>query len=261
MPLADFERRKHRRPAFFIGGQSVIEYNSLAPRLLIFDLDGTLLDTAPDIINAINDLMLERNRPPLPNSQIIAAIGEGLKSTVFKLFPECHGDSVALQTLESDFLRHYENNLTQLTQPFPGGIDFLDGLSPQTQIAIVTNKYERLAKKLITSGPLSRFPWLVIFGADSLAAQKPDPLPLREAMRIAGTTQAQTVMIGDGTPDMRAARAAGVRSIACEFGYTALSVLLAAGANVTLASYDRLPKVLRDLGFNDAANDAANGAD
>ncbi len=218
-------------------------------KLLIFDLDGTLMDSAPDIINTVNGLMKDRGRSPLPDSQIVAAIGEGLKSTIFKLFPDCHGNAEAMESLENDFIEHYEANLTKLTQPYPGLIQFLEGHSPQINIAIVTNKYARLAKHLISKGPLAKFPWVVIFGADSLAARKPDPLPLLEVMKIAGARPHETVMIGDGTPDMRAGIAAGVKVIACEFGYTAIETLRAAGATTSLQNYGALPEVLRELGF------------
>lgn len=213
-----------------------------ARRLLIFDLDGTLVDSAPDIITAVNALMTERGRETLPESRIVAAIGEGLKQMVFNLFPETHADPELLLQLESDFSRHYEAHLLERTRPFPGVIDFLDKTS--AQIAVVTNKRERPARMVLEGLGLTRLPWVRIFGADSLEKRKPDPLPLFEVMRAAGVDRKQTVMIGDGIPDMIAARAAGVHSIGCLFGYTSREILEAQGATVLLENYAALPKLL-----------------
>ena len=214
-------------------------------RLLIFDLDGTLVDSAPDIIDAVNALMKERGRSALPDARIVAAIGEGLKQMVFNLFPETHADPVLLETLERDFFRHYENHLIEKSKPFAGVVEFLE--NTDAQIAVVTNKHERLARMVLEGLGLMRFPWVRIFGADSLERRKPDPLPLFEAMRAAGVTREQTVMIGDGIPDMVAARAAGVHAIGCLFGYTNREILEAQGASILLESYAALPDILNDV--------------
>lgn len=213
-------------------------------KLLIFDLDGTLIHSAPDIIRTTNQLMRARGKPLLPQERIIAAIGEGLKQTVFSLFPETHSDHAALEELEREFFQYYEENLLVSTDVFPGVDDFLQ--SCDKRIAIVTNKHERLAKKVVNSLSLNRYDWLRVFGADSLPNRKPDPLPLNEVMRIAGVDRSETLMIGDGIPDMIAARRAGVHSIAIEFGYTKLEILEAQGASLTLPSYAELPRIIEE---------------
>lgn len=217
-------------------------------KLLIFDLDGTLIHSAPDIITTTNQLMKSRGKPLLSDETITAAIGEGLKQTVFSLFPETHSDPVALRELEKEFFTYYEANLLKTTTPFPGVESFLDQC--RLKIAIVTNKHERLALKTIEGLGLSRYPWIKVFGADSLPNRKPDPLPLIEVMRAAGVDRTETLMIGDGIPDMIAARRAGIHALAIEFGYTKLDILNAQGASLTIPSFDRLNEVIaraRDL--------------
>lgn len=213
-------------------------------KLLIFDLDGTLIDSAPDIIVTTNSLMINRGLPPLPESQITAAIGEGLKQLVFSLFPETHEDPIARAEVEAEFYRLYEENLIRRTKIYPGAEEFLT--SCQQTIAIVTNKYEKLTQKTVEGLGLTRFPWLRIFGADSLPLRKPDPLPLTEVMRAAGVSRHETLMIGDGIPDMIAARRAGVHSIGVEFGYVKSEILLAQGASLLMKDFSHLPRLIKD---------------
>lgn len=211
-------------------------------RLLIFDLDGTLVDSAPDIMTAVNTLMHQRGRAPLPRGTIVAAIGEGLRQLIFDLFPETHANPEAIRQLEHDFYSLYERHLLDSTEVFPGVTSFLD--SCEKRIAIVTNKHEALARRVVDGLGLKRYPWLRLFGADSLSNKKPDPLPLHEVMRAAGVDRSETLMIGDGIPDMIAARRAGVHSIAIEFGYTPIDILKAQGASLVLSSFDRLHDVI-----------------
>jgi phosphoglycolate phosphatase len=204
-------------------------------KLLIFDLDGTLIDSASDIVATTNALLESRGLQPLPHARIVAAIGEGLRQLIFDLFPETHSNPDAMKSLEKDFLELYEQHLLQTTTVFPGVERFLD--TCQKTISIVTNKNELHAKKTIAGLPLHQYSWLRIFGADSLKHKKPDPLPLLETINIAGVAPHETLMIGDGIPDMIAARRAGVHSVAISFGYTDLNILQAQGASLVLNSY------------------------
>jgi phosphoglycolate phosphatase len=211
--------------------------------LLIFDLDGTLIDSAPDIVATTHALFTERGVPLLEEETVVAAIGEGLKQLVFSLFPETHGDPRLLRQLEDDFYRHYENNLILRTTIYEGVETFLG--SNRKKIAIVTNKYALLAKRTVTGLGLDRYPWLRVYGAESLPNRKPHPLPLIEVMKVAGVSREQTIMIGDGIPDMIAARRAGVHSIGVTFGYSKPETLRAQGASLLMDAYRDLPELLR----------------
>lgn len=211
-------------------------------KVLIFDLDGTLIDSAPDIINAVNTLMHLRGRPMLPEQQIKTAIGEGLRAMIVKLFPETGSDIELRDELEKDFNEVYGENLFQYTTIYPGVLDFLD--RSEKQFAIVSNKNERFVKEVVSGLALNEYKWLRLYGADSLAKRKPDPLPLQEVMKAAGVTPFETLMIGDGLPDMQAAKAAGVTAIAVDHGYTEVQKLMQAGARYVLSDFSRLQKLL-----------------
>jgi phosphoglycolate phosphatase len=212
-------------------------------KLLIFDLDGTLVDSAPDIISAVNGLLLERDEPPLREETITAAIGEGPKKLVFSLFPETQDDPFKLRELEKDFYRFYDQELLKKSRLFPGVEDFLD--ENTIDIALVTNKPERFTRRTVEGLGLTRYKWTSIFSAESLPQRKPDPLPLLEAATRAGHRPDQCLMIGDGRPDMIAARRAGIHSIAVEFGYMKLEILKSLGAALTLPSFADLPRIIR----------------
>lgn len=214
-------------------------------KLLIFDLDGTLIDSAPDIIATTQSLLEKNGLPPVAPEAVVAAIGEGLKKFVFSLFPDARNNPTFLEEVERQFYSAYSENLLQHTTVFPGVEDFLRQ-SP-LQKAIVTNKYSDLTQQTLQGLGLLKHPWLRVFGADSLAQRKPDPLPLLEVMRIAGVDRHETVMIGDGIPDMVAARRAGIHSIGVTFGYTSIERLKAEGASLLLHSYADLPEVLAEI--------------
>lgn len=211
-------------------------------KLLIFDLDGTLVDSAQDIVDTTNFVMSARGRQPLPRETVVAAIGEGLKKLVFDLFPETHSDPVKLDELEAEFFAAYEAHLLKHSVLYPGVTEFLDGWNGQ--IAIVTNKYEKLALRTVAGLGLDRFPWVKIFGAESLPERKPHPLPLQEVMRAAGRQPHEALMIGDGVPDMVSARRAGIHSIACEFGYCSKATLQAENPSLFVGSFAELPSVI-----------------
>ncbi len=215
-------------------------------KLLIFDLDGTLIDSADDIIKSVNELLIERGRERLPAETIRAAIGEGLKRLVAKVFPESETAPALADELEVDLKRFYSRHLLESTRPYAGVTEFLHRC--EVPIALVTNKYELYTKQTLKGLGWDVFPWVCVYGSDSLARRKPDPLPLQEAMRLAHATPEETLMIGDGLPDMMAAQRAGVRAVACTYGYTAAEKLLAFKPAAELAHFSDLPVILSKLG-------------
>ncbi len=217
----------------------------MAIRFLIFDLDGTLVDSAPDIVDTTNFLMRARGRSPLPEETIVAAIGEGLKKLVHELFPETHGNPEEQARLEADFFQAYEDHLLKKTTVYPGVQEFLKKWPGK--IAVVTNKYEKMAVQTLEGLGLMTHPWVCVFGAETFPKKKPDPLPLIEAMKLADCKPEETLMIGDGLPDLYAARAAGVRSIACTYGYCKPELLKEHGATVFANTFTQLEEVVSQL--------------
>lgn len=216
-------------------------------RLLCFDLDGTLVDSAGDIASAVNRTLVEFNKEPLPYDLIVSHIGEGLRVLLQGIFPSLPA-GMTTDSLVERFLTVYEEEMLKTTLPFAGVTDFLDSwVADGGLIGVITNKNEAPARRLIEHLELHAYPWIDIFGADTLAERKPSALPLQTMMQKAGVTSAQTVMIGDGTPDMVSAKAAGVQSIAIEFGYSTKSVLSQYHPTAYLPHYQDLHQVIRNL--------------
>ena len=209
--------------------------------LVIFDLDGTLIDSAPDIVATTNELMRRSQRPLIEEHIIVDAIGEGLMQLVYDCFPEARRDRAKLELIAQDFAAVYEENMLKRTTVFDGITDFLEAASQSQspmnrKIAIVTNKRISWTETTLAGLKLDRFPWVRVFGADSLAERKPHPLPLLEVIRAAQVKPENTVMVGDGLPDMKAAVRAGVHGIGCAYGYCAAEKLTNAGASMLIQS-------------------------
>lgn len=217
--------------------------------LVIFDLDGTLIHSAPDIVATTNELMRRKNRATLPDQTIIDAIGEGLMELVYSCFPDVKGNQAEIERIAGDFASVYEENLLKRTTVYDGVLEFLEesssGKRPR-KVAIVTNKRIAWTEKTLAGLKLDRFPWVKVFGADSLAERKPHPLPLLEVMKAAGIGPERTVMVGDGLPDMRAAGRAGVPAIGCAYGYCHSKKLTDAGASLLIQSPFDLTEALED---------------
>ncbi|QDK36453.1 HAD family hydrolase [Bdellovibrio sp. NC01] len=212
--------------------------------LLVFDLDGTLIDSAPDIITAVNQTLKAHKKPQLGDAEIISHIGEGLKKLLADLFIGENLSPEQVTALEEEFLHNYQAEMLNKTRIFPGVEKFLE--SYQGPIAIITNKNEAPAKRILEHLNLHRLPWVNVFGADTLAERKPSPLPLRTMMKLAGHDVHNTLMIGDGIPDMASARNAGVPSLAIHFGYTAPEILGKYEPRGFLRHYDDLHGLVRE---------------
>lgn len=191
--------------------------------LLVFDLDGTLIDSAPDIIVAVNRTLANHSKPTLSDELIISHIGEGIKKLIADLFKDDKLEPADIIGLEMEFLNTYEEEMLEKTRIYPGVEDFLSRY--QGPMGIITNKNEIPAKVILKHLGLDKYPWVNVFGADTLEERKPSPLPLRTMMKLAGRLPGNTLMIGDGIPDMVSAQRAGVSSIAIGFGYTATPIL------------------------------------
>lgn len=210
--------------------------------LLMFDLDGTLFDTAKGIANAFNRLMAERDEAPVDENLITSHIGTGLRDLMTKVDAALAHRLGDIDQLEKDFLRHYTQNFLAESIIYPGVIEFLD-LWPH-HVAIVSNKSEFFVRELVMNTELRRFNWRKIVGGNTFSTKKPHPQPLLEVIREVQTLPQNGLMIGDGLPDILAAERAGVKSVAVEFGYTPISELIRSGAHAAISHYKELPKVI-----------------
>lgn len=185
---------------------------------VLFDLDGTFADTAPDLGRAINTMRAARGLPPVPlaDTRSVTSMGaRGLLGVGFGLSPG-HADYSAMR---DEFLNIYENNLCCDSALFPGMATLVDHLEQQGIIwGIVTNKAERFAKPLMQQlGYAARA--ACIIGGDTTAHMKPHPEPLLAAARAIGIAPRSCIYVGDDERDIRAGHAAGMRTVAVRFGY------------------------------------------
>jgi phosphoglycolate phosphatase len=189
---------------------------------IVFDLDGTLVDTAPDLINALNHVLTREGLSPLPLASARNMIGAGARKLIERGL-EAEGRAVDVEEmnrLTAAFIDYYGENIAVESRPFEGLEAALDTLAARgCRLAVCTNKLEWLSNRLLDELGLStRF--AAICGADTFGVAKPDPTILRQTILTAGGDIARAVMVGDAGTDVGAARRAGVPVIGCTFGYT-----------------------------------------
>ena len=187
------------------------------PRCVLFDLDGTLLDSAPDMAATVNRMRAARGVPPMPLAALRPHVSKGARAMSAAAFPDLGGE-VPAETVR-EFLDVYAGELGRHGRPFDGIEAMLAALEADgARWGIVTNKPEHLARALM---PL--LGWearsAILVGGDTLAERKPHPLPLLHAAGALGFAPADCVYVGDDERDIVAARAAGMRSLAALWGY------------------------------------------
>jgi phosphoglycolate phosphatase len=193
-----------------------------SPRIVVFDLDGTLVDTAPDLIAALNHVLARDGIAPLPLASARNMIGAGARKLIERGLEVAGRDVGAdeLNRMMRDFIDYYAAHIADASRPFEGLEDALDELSGRGyRFAVCTNKLEWLSKLLLDRLGLSaRF--AAICGADTFGVAKPDPAILQQTLARAGGHTSAAIMVGDAGPDVGVARRAGVPVIGVGFGYT-----------------------------------------
>jgi phosphoglycolate phosphatase len=189
---------------------------------IVFDLDGTLIDTAPDLVDTLNVVFAREGLPPVPYESARNMVGGGARAMIARGL-EAEGrvmDPKKLETLFLDFIAHYTDHIADRSRPFPGLIEALDALAARgCRLAVCTNKLERLSLLLLRALKLEdRF--AAICGQDTFGVQKPDPEVLRRTIAAAGGDPRRSIMVGDSVTDIRTARAAGIPVVAVDFGYS-----------------------------------------
>ena len=192
------------------------------PRLVMFDLDGTLIDSVPDLVEAVDRMLVELGRAPAGVEKVRDWVGNGARVLVRRalaggLEHAAVGEAETEEAL-ARFLDIYADchNLTEL---YPGVHELLEALSTAAvELAVVTNKPERFVAPLLEQVGLGGyFRWII--GGDTLPQQKPDPAALLQVMHLAGVEAAQALFVGDSRNDVLAARAAAVPCVAVSYGY------------------------------------------
>jgi 2-phosphoglycolate phosphatase len=217
---------------------------TLAVRAVLFDLDGTLIDSAPDLAGAGNDMRVARGLPALPFEHFRSMVGSGARGMVGRALavtPQ-HAD---FEALRDEFLQRYEQRMTRETRVFDAMRPVLDRLRVHhLPWAIVTNKATRFSEPLIRWLELHLEAATLVCG-DSTPHAKPHPAPLLEAARRLGVAPADCVYVGDDLRDVQAGRAAGMATVAAAWGYLGFGVAIADwGADQVIDSPGELLKLL-----------------
>jgi len=195
--------------------------SSVIAALILFDLDGTLADTAPDLVNAINACLVARGREPRSLAELRPWVSHGARGLIERAFGIGPGQN-GYDELREEFLGRYEADLCRMTTLFPGIEDALARIEQaKLQWGIVTNKIARLTMPLVRALQLEGRAACVVSGDTAIRA-KPDPAPIRYALELCGCPPEAGVYVGDDRRDIEAGRAAGVRTVAVSYGYSVL---------------------------------------
>ncbi len=188
-------------------------------RAVLFDLDGTLLDTAPDMVRSLNELLAEERRAPLAYAAVRGCVSHGAARLVRIGFPDA--DAQRFAALQRRYLDLYRAGLSRETRLFPGMDAVLEDLARRGIVSgIVTNKAGWLTEPLLEQLQL-RARFACVVSGDTVAERKPHPLPMLHAATLAGVSAAECLYVGDAQRDVQAAHAAGMPALVARYGYLA----------------------------------------
>ena len=193
-----------------------------APKAIVLDLDGTLVDSLPDLATSVNQLLEELGRPALETPEVAGMVGDGTPKLVERALLARGIGRDEIEKAQPRFLAIYEARATALSRPFPGAEATLGRLAVRGwRLGLCTNKPMRATRIMLRALDLDHFFGAVIAG-DSLPVRKPDPAPLLAALQTLGVAPARAITVGDHANDLLAAAAAGVAAIWAEYGYGSL---------------------------------------
>ncbi len=224
---------------------AIMATSAQAAPIVVFDLDGTLVDTAPDLIATLNTILTREGLPPVPYGAARNMVGGGARHMIERgllaegLMPK----GAEVDRMCTAFIAHYADHIAERSRPFPGVEGALDALGRAgCRLAVCTNKLEWLSLKLLEALRL-RDRFAAICGADTFGVAKPDAAILHGTVARAGGSIDQAIMVGDAITDIAVARAAGIAVVAVDFGYSPTPVADLAPDRV-VSSFARLPEAV-----------------
>jgi phosphoglycolate phosphatase len=223
----------------------------MAPALMIFDLDGTLIDSAADLAASVNAMLADFGCQPLPLAEIRRMIGDGVAMLVARALAARGCEAAEPAAASRIFMHHYESAATSRTTAFPGVRAALEALrAAAIPLAVCTNKPERLTQDILRSLGLAGY-FARVIGGDSLPFRKPDPRVLHALLREFAAPPARALLVGDSEVDAATARAAEVRFVLMRHGYHR-GPLEAIPCIASLEGFAQLPPLVRQLADEEA---------
>ena len=214
-------------------------------KLIIFDLDGTMFNTAPGITKAMSQLLERHNRPKLSDETIISYIGHGLEGLAKNVWPELLNDPEKTQQLIHEFKELYDDCYLEGSHMYDGLLDFLNQWDGR--IAVVSNKTLKYVQGLVQSTPLKDHKWEYLIGGDVPEQRKPQPDGIESVLIATGIAANECVMIGDHAVDIQAAKSAQVSSVAVTFGFSDHEELKSHSPTGVLHHYNDLMSLLTHM--------------
>ncbi|KZL17784.1 Phosphoglycolate phosphatase [Pseudovibrio axinellae] len=216
--------------------------------VLVFDLDGTLLETMGDLTASMNHVLVEAGFEAIEPERVRKMVGAGVKVLMSRGL-EANKVEVTEEVLEpllTKFIRHYETHIADHTYAFPQALETVANLREAGwKTAICTNKLEKLAKPLVRAKNMEHL-FDAVVGGDTFSKNKPDAMPVFGAIDIAGGSRAGSIFVGDSKADIAAARNAGLPVIAVDFGYTDIPVR-ELGPDVVISHFNQLEAAVKEL--------------
>jgi phosphoglycolate phosphatase len=208
---------------------------------VVFDLDGTLVDSAPDLCGVVNQMLKRHGRMELNLDEIRRMVGDGAAKLIERGFA-AEGLPAPLPDLTKEFLALYEQRIAAETRPFPGVVPTLERLQAAgLRLGVCTNKTTHLSRRLLDELNMTRFFKSIVGGEGP--TRKPDPQHLQRVIGELKADEASTLMVGDSRNDVAAAKAAGVKVVAVSFGYTTI-LPRELGADRVIDRFDELPAIV-----------------
>lgn len=215
---------------------------------LVFDLDGTLVDSAPDLAAATNHTLKRFDLPPIDEEEIRRYVGNGAMAMIRGAL-KAHQRTVTdaeLHAMFDDFLAYYADHIADTSRPYPGVVRALEAFAQQgAHLAVCTNKIETHARLLLDSLDLTRH-FQAMTGRDTVGFSKPDPRHLTGTIALAKGDPKRAIMVGDSETDIATAKAAGIPVVAVDFGYATQPVEIY-GPDVIISHYDDLQAAVTRL--------------
>jgi phosphoglycolate phosphatase len=216
-------------------------------RVLVFDLDGTLVDSRRDIAEAANEVLASMDAPPLDHDAVVQMVGEGARKLVARLLAAA-GLQADLEAAYAAFTAVYDRRLADHTRPYPGVVAGLERLADRYTLAVLTNKPQHHTDRLLEALDLRRY-FVQVLGGDTAQGRKPDPAGLLSLVSAAGAAPASALLVGDSWVDAETARRAGAGFCFADYGFGAPPEAGLLPGEHRIASFDELAEVVGQPAF------------